>query len=286
MADTHPGLGLCFFGNQLFYAVNTPGSSNRLSRIGCVDFNFNVPEALLTGREDHFPGIQQAVEKLKERFGIRHIRILSFPTGECWSIFPKVVYDEADEREAHLKILMSGTDRQRIQPTWYNLSNPDYKLLMLRDTGALGGLPKIAPSASTVDLVSEFEIGQRWISHADPGGSFMTVCCFGECISVSSFILGKLRGTTFIEFDEVDDLPYLWLHHASEQKWMQGLHDHVYVYGQQAHRFIDVLRPFWDDAGSVQKMNSLEAIRIEADERTYGFDLEMAFPAILLSLQV
>lgn len=286
MEHDHPGLGLCFFGNQLFYAVNTPGSAGRLDHIGCVDFNFDVPHALLSGEERHFPGIRRAVRQLRESYSIREIRMLSFPTRECWSIFPKVVYDKADEREAHVSILMSGIDRSRIQPTWYNLSNPDYKLLLLRDTGSLGGLRKIAPEAPTVDLCSEFEIGRRWISHADPGGSFMTVCCFEGCLSVSSFILGKLRGATFIEFDDIDDLPYLWLHHARQLGWMEGLHDRVYVYGRRAHRFIDVLQPFWDDAGTVEKMNSLEAIQIEAGEATYGFDLGMAFPAILLALPV
>ncbi len=284
MGQNHPGLGICFFDNQLLYAVNSPGNDHRLAHIGCVDFNFDVPEALLSGDQKHFPGIRRAIDQLKESYDIRDIRILSFPIRECWSIFPKVVYDKADEREAHVNILMRGVDRSKIQPTWYSLSNPDFKLLLLRNTGKLGGLRKIVAGASTVELVSEFEIGQRWISHADPGGSFMTVCCFEKCISVCSFILGKLRGATFIEFDDLADLPYLWLQYARELNWMEGLHDTIYVYGYRTHRFIDILQPFWDEAGTVEKMNSLESIRMSADETTYSFDLEMAFPAILLSL--
>lgn len=284
MGQQSPGLGICFFGQQLFYAVNEPGTAGRLSHIGCVDFNFDVPDALLSGNNTHFPGIRQAVEHLKETFSIRHIRILSFPNRECWSVFPKIVYDNPDEREAHLAILTGGTGRRDVQPTWHVLSNPQYRLLLLRDRSMLGGLDKIAQEVSTVDLISEFEIGSRWIAHADPGGSFLTVCCFSNCISVSSYLLGSLRGTTWISFPDPDDLPYLWLHHARHLTWMQGIHDHVYVYGFNTHEITDVLLPFWDESGPVEKMDSLEKIRIEAEEQTYGFELERAFPAILLAL--
>lgn len=286
MGQQSPGLGICFFGNQLFYAVHTPGNAGKLSHIGCVDFNFDVPDALLTGDSTHFPGIRQAVEQLRESFSVRHVRILSFPDRECWSILPKIVYDNADEREAHLAILMHGKERSDIEPTWHPLSNAQFKLLLLRDRSALGGLAKIAPDVSTVDLISEFEIGSRWIAHADPGGSFLTVCCFRDCISVSSYLLGSLRGTTWIPREDADDLPYLWLHRARELNWMQGIHDHVYVYGFNTHPVIDTLLPFWDESGPVEKMDTVEKIRIEADETTYGFALEKAFPAILLALSM
>jgi hypothetical protein len=112
----------------------------------------------------------------------------------------------------------------------------------------------------------------------------MTICCFHNCISVASFILGKLRGATYIFYDEIQDLPYLWLQHSQQLSWMKGLHEKVYVYGMKAFRVIDILQPFWDDAGTVTKMDTLDKIKIDADEKTYGFNLENAFPAIMLAL--
>ena len=280
----HPNLGLCFFGNQLFYAVNEPSKPGKLARIGSFDFNIDVTETLLGHSGQHFRGIQQTVTQVKEEYDIQHLRILSFPTHECWTTVPKVVYDNSDEREKHINILMSGVDRKKIHPTWYNLHSQDYKLLLLRNENSLQGLQKLASDASTTDLISEFEIGSRWVQHANPGGSFMTICCFQNCISVASFILGKLRGATYISFDDVQDLPYLWLQYTKELSWMGGLHERIYVYGMNAFRVIEILQPFWDDAGAITKMDTLEKIEIEADEQTYGFNLEHAFPAMMLAL--
>lgn len=284
MEEQHPSLGLCFFGNQLFYAVDDPTESTKLARVGCFDFNFDVTETLLGDSEQHFRGIKQTVSQLKEEYNIQRLRVLSFPTQECWTSVPKIVYDNSDEREKHIKILMNGVDRKEIHPTWYNLSNQDYKLLLLRNDDSIKGLQKLASNTSTTDLISDFEIGARWVQHANPGGSFMTICCFENCISIASFILGKLRGATYISYDDIQDLPYLWLQHTQQISWMDGLHEEIYVYGMKAFRVIEILEPFWDEAGNVTKMDTLEKIRIEADEETYGFNLEHAFPAMMLAL--
>ncbi len=284
MSEPKPSLGLCFFENQLFYAVNEVDNPKKLARIGSVDFNFDVTEAILTGNKDHFPGIQQTVSQLKGQYGINHIRVLSFPYKECWTTLPKLVYDSPDEREAHISILMNGVDRKHLHPTWHLLSNQDFRFLVLRNTEALGGLKKLTPQASTTDLISDFELGGRWVTHCDAGGSFMTVCCFRNCLSVSSYILGKMRGATYIKFDNAEDLPYLWLQRTRELSWMQGLHEEIHVYGSQAYRIIDILQPFWDEAGTVVKMDTLEKIKVEADEKTYGFNLELAYPAVMLAL--
>ena len=284
MEDQNPSLGLCFFENRLFYAVNDTTEPKKLARIGSFDFNVDVPETLLGDSGQHFRGISQTVNQLKEEYEIQRLRILSFPTQECWTTVPKIVYDSSDEREKHINILMSGIDRKKIHPTWYNLSNQDFKFLLLRNDESMRGIRRLASDTSTTDLVSDFEIGARWIQHADPGGSFMTVCCFQNCISVCSFILGKMRGATYIPFDDIQDLPYLWLQRTQELNWLQGLHEKIYVYGNDAYRVIEILQPFWDDAGKVTKMDSLQKIQIEAEEQTYGFNLELAFPAIMLAL--
>jgi len=284
MEQQHPSLGLCFFGNQLFYAVNEPSETGKLARIGSFDFNIDVTETLLGHSGQHFRGIRQTVQQLKEEYEIKKVRILSFPSQECWTTVPKIVYDNADEREKHINILMSGVDRKEVHPTWHNLSNQDFKFLLLRNNEAVKGLQDLASDASKTELVSDFEIGLRWVQHANPGGSFMTICCFHDCISVCSFILGKLRGATYITYDEIQDLPYLWLQHTQELNWMRGLHEEIYVYGQYAYRVIEILQPFWDEAGTVTKMDTLDKVKVDADEQTYGFNLEQAFPAMMLAM--
>src|SRR5690625_402531 len=284
MKHQHPGLGLCFFDNQLFYAVSQPNTSHTLARIGSFDFNADTRTMLLDESDQHFRGIQQTVAQLREEYNIRHLRIHSFPTQECWTTVPKIVYDNADEREHHINILMNSTDRSQIQATWYNLSNQEYKFLLLRDKAYQKDLYKLAADTATTNLISDFEIGSRWIQHADPGGSFMTIGCFNSCISVTSFILGKLRGATYIRFEDIQDLPYFWLQYTRELAWMRGLYEKIYVYGMNAFRIIDILEPFWDDSGVVTKMDSLSKMQIDADETSYGFNLEEAFPAMMLAL--
>lgn len=284
MEQDHPVLGLCFFGNQLFYAVNDRAQEKKIARIGSFDFNFDVSDTLLGNSDQHFHGIHQTVSQLREEYDIRHLRILTFPSQECWTTVPKIVYDDADEREKHLTILMNGMNRNQIHPTWYSLSNQDFKFLLLRSSQSMQGLQKLTSTTSTTDLVSDFEIGRQWVRHRTPGGSFMTICCFKDCISICSFILGKLRGATYITYDEVQDLPYLWLQHSQQLTWMRGLHEETYVYGINAYKVIDILQPFWDEAGNITKMDSLEKIDITADETTYGFNLEEAFPAVMLAL--
>lgn len=284
MEQTNPSLGLCFFENQLFYAVNSPGETDSLSRIGSVDFNFDVVHAITTGDPDHFPGIRKTITQLRDTYGIGHLRMLSFPFTECWTTLPKLVYDSPDEREGHINILMQGVPRKAVEPTWYNLSNQEFKFLLLRNRESQQGMKKLAPEASTADLISEFELGQRWIEHSDAGGSFMTICCFNKCISIGSFVLGKFRGATYITFDDVEDLPYFWLQNSGEFSWMEGLHEQILVYGARAYHIIEILQPFWDDAADVIKMDSLPKMNVNASEDTYGFGLELAYPAIMLSM--
>ncbi|TYP93956.1 hypothetical protein LX73_1673 [Fodinibius salinus] len=286
MEDSNPSLGLSFFGSRLFYAVNDSDNPRRVNRIGSYDFNVDISEALLGDNEQQFRGISKTVDELKQQYSVQRLRIHSFPSQECWTTVPKIVYDDSDERENHINILMNGVDRKHIHPTWYNLSNQGHKFLLLRNRESTAGLQQLAAKASTSDMISDFEIGMRWIQHANPGGSFMTICCFGNCISVCSFILGKLRGATYLPFDDIEDLPYLWLQHAQELQWMQGLHDNIYLYGARAYRVIEILQPFWDEAGTIIKMDSLDDMMIEAEETTYGFNLEQAFPAVLLALDL
>lgn len=284
MPEKNACLGLSFFDHQLFYAVYDPEQPTHLTRIGAVDFNFDVAEITLSNNQDYVPGLRNTVLDLKNRYNVAHVRVLMDPSMECWTVLPKLVYDDAVEREAHINILMNGRSRKEVHPAWHDLSKDNFKLMRLRTDTTLRGIQVITADIANVDFVSAFEIGEDWIRHTRPGGSFLTVGCFHNCISVSSFILGKLRGATYITFDDPDDLPYLWLQKANELSWMQGLHEQIQVYGREAYHFIEILQPFWDDSGTVTKMDTLKKMHVTAEEDTYGFDLERAYPAIMLAL--
>ncbi|HYW34219.1 MAG TPA: hypothetical protein VE868_02325 [Balneolaceae bacterium] len=278
-------LGLCFFDQQLFYAVSAPEQRSYLRRIGAIDFNFNIGEALFSVAEEKIAGIRSSIDDLINRFGIQQLQILVYPHLECWATLPKLVYDNADERESYINILMNGVERKHIRPAWYELSNQNFKLLQLRTDHGMKGLEKLTGGLAEVGFSSAFEMDERWIQHAKPGGSILTICGFSNCIAICSFILGKLRGVTYITFDDAEDLPYLWLQKSQDLPWMQGLHEHIHVCGRRAQKIIEILQPFLDDAGVITKMDSLEKIQVRADERTYGFDLSLAFPAIMLALR-
>ena len=284
MPQSSDCLGLCFFGNQLFYGVNNAEHDTELERIGAIDFNFDVARSLYSNQQQNIEGLRNSVQDLKDQFNARHLHILINPDMECWATLPKLVYDTAEEREAYINILMNGLERKYIHPSWHNLSNENFKLLQLRTDHMLKGIQSLTAGLSDVGFSSAFEIGEMWIRHAHPGGSFLVVGAFKGCISVSSFILGKLRGATYIEFDDPEDLPYLWLQQAKDLPWMQGLHEQIQVFGQQSYRVIEILESFWDDAGTVTKMDTLDKMQVTADEQTYGFNLALAYPAVMLAL--
>ncbi len=284
MSEDNRSLGICFFGNQLFYAVCESEKRPFVSRLGAADFNFDIPQALLNFNERHIAGLRETLNDLTGRHGVHHVDLLVHPALECWSTVPRLVYDDAEERRAYINILMNGRPRRHIHPAWFSLSNDNFKLLRLRTDRTLKGINMLTEGLSGTGFSSSFEMGERWIDHTKPGGSFLTISVFGHFISVSSSILGKLRGATYIEFDELHDLPYLWLQRARDLQWMQGLHEQIQVYGYRAHRIIDTLGSFWDEAGAVIKMDTLEDMQVRAEEETYGFDLSLAYPAVLLAL--
>lgn len=277
-------LGVSYADNQLYFSVNAPGRRAHLKHIGCIDFNFDVQQAIITGDEVGFPALKTSLEKLKETHNCSSVKILSPATEECWTIVPRSVYEDPSEREAHISLLMHGTDRSNVETTWIPVSNVDYKLLLLRNQESMQGFNHLLGAFADSEYVAEFEIGADWQSHSKANGSFMKVFCQKNYISAASFILGKLRGCTFIRYDNRSDLPYLWKLYAGKLPWMNGLHDKIYVYGQHSRPVIEVLESYWNDSGEIELMNSLKLMGVQADENTYGFKLESAYPAIMMSL--
>lgn len=284
MANEDVCLGICYSENQIFYSVNDQDHPSSSKHIGAFDFNFNVKNAIVHGHEEAFSGIKRSVADLKEKFNCRSIRILSPANEECWTVLPRSVYDNSDEREAHIRILAGPVKREDLQVSWYSLSNVDQRLLLIRNSNAMHGFKKLLGNVEQTEYISEFEIGGDWQKHTRISGSFMSIHCGRNYISVSSFLLGKLRGATILTFDDKNDLPYFWKLYSKLNTWMSGIHEQIYFYGYNAAEIRDILTPFWDRSGERIVMNTLQKMQISAPEKTYGFQLERAFPAILLSM--
>lgn len=284
MTDEDVCLGVCYSENQIFYSVNDRTNSSSVNHIGAFNFNFSVKNAILHGKDDAFSGIKNSISSLRDRFGCTSVRILSPSEEECWTLLPRSVYENPGERESHIRILTHGIKRENIQATWYPVSNVDQRLLLIRNSASMKGFKKLLGDIDHTEYVADFEIGGEWQRHTTINGSFMTVSCYKSHLCVSSFLLGKLRGTTILPFDDRLDLPYLWKLNSRQNTWMSGIHEQIYFYGYEAENFREILSPYWDDSGEHVIMNTLGRMRVSAPEETYGFPLEQAFPAILLSL--
>lgn len=275
-----------FFSDRLFYAISDPNNDKHLVRIGCFDFNFDVADAISYRHPEQFPHIKTTFEKLREEYAIESVRAATNPSYECWTSLPKVVYDNADEREDHLAIIMKGIDRKDIEPTWHAVSKPEYKFLSIRRRNVMLGFDELTEKVATSEFVSDFELASKWSTFNKPGGSFLMIGCHKNVISITSYLLGKFRASTFIKFDQTDDLAYHWLQHTSHNTWMKGLHEHIFLFGHQTHEVEQTLHGLWDKSSDIVNLNSLNEIGVVAEEETYGFDLAAAFPAILLSMEV
>jgi len=286
MASSGYCLGICFADNRLFYAVKDPHQSGHLKYIGCVDFNFSIINALANSENENFRGLQRTVSRLQNTYSCGSVRMLSPAIYECWSIFPRLVYETPDEREDHLSILMGGIPRNEIEPTWFDLSNQDFKMLVTRNLTLSENYRILFSEFNQTDFVSEFELGMDWHFHSGMRGSYLIINCQPGHIAISSYLLGKLRGATFISHDTVNDLPYLWNYYGEHLGWINGIHEQFYLFGPLGIEVTEVMSSFFNKTGRIIVMHELKDMKVTATETTYGFKLESAFPAILLSLNL
>ncbi len=284
MSEATANLGVCFFADRLFYAINDSQKDKHLFRIGSYDFNFNVNEAITNLHSENFPPIHKTIAQLLSTYEIHSFRALTHPADECWTIMPKVVYDNADEREDHLSILMKGVSREDLEPTWHTLSKSEFKFLSIRRRAVMQGFDDLTSKVAITEFASDFEIAQKWSQFSKPGGSFLMLGCHKNVVTITSFLLGKFRAATYLQFDQHSDIPYHWLQQAAHSKWLKGLYENIYLFGHHTHETEQALQSFWDTSAEVTHLNSLQNIGVIADEETYGFDLAAAFPAIILSL--
>ena len=284
MQEPSVNLGVCFSDTQLFYALNSSDLPLTLRRIGKIDFNFNIGNALLEADSEAISGLLDRVDRIVREFKVTNLKCL-FPANlECWSTLPKSVYDDPGERESYLKLLMHGQSRPTLEPFWFDLSNRDYRFLSVRSKTHTLGYKQLGDASSFSDLCSDFEIGLNWIDKTDRRDTFMLLGCYRDHLVISSFIMGKFRAATFIRFRYLEDLSFLWLQQAENLPWLRGVHDCVYYYGEKALEISEILHNHLDSGSIKIKLDNLSDMYVKASEETYSFNLEEAFPAIILAL--
>lgn len=284
MAEQPVNLGICFSDRQLFYALNQPGESNGLIRIGMIDFNFEVHPSIQVRDRVHYPGLLDATDRLVKQYQVTELRCHFPATCESWTALPKSVYDQPDEREAYLKILKHGDSRQQLEPFWFELSNRDFRFLTVRNKLQTEGYKQLGDICSRSDLSSEFEIALKWVRHTHNSGSFKIIGCYSDHITVTSCVMGKLRAATYLRFPYIDDLSYLWMQSVRTLTWLNGVHDSIYLYGTHVFLVQEILQNHLDQDTNIVRLDNLRDMAVQAPEDTYGFNLEEAFPAIVLSL--
>lgn len=277
-------LGLTFAGRDLLYAVSAGGQVTSLNHIGRIVLNVDATQALGQPGSDALRVVAASVRELVSTHAIRRIRLIVPADMEAWATVPKLAYDHPDEREAVLKVLFHGTERSELAPTWHDLSNRDLRLLAVRTRSLLAGYREIGELAPEYDLCSEFEAGLQWLSAQSSPGGVLMVGCHEGLITVTSYTLGHLRAATWFRYEDPADLRYLWPHAAMSATWMSGVHDRVLLYGAQAWQLADLFRGFHDPKLPLEPLDTLQLIGVSAEEQTYGFGLDEAFPAIMMAV--
>lgn len=289
MTDASSGnLGIYITSKALYYAVSAKESESTgfLYKIGAFDFNFQMSTVFNDRLPDSVENLSRVIQNICSKYAIDSIRCLVQPGHECWSSLPKMVKDKEDERETHIKILSSGKDRSQLQLYWFDISKPRFKFLVIRDRYVMNTYQNITEAGTETDFVSEFEMGSLWSKHASIKGSFLTVSCTNSVLSIASFVLGKLRAATYIPFSNIWDLPYLWKLYSNHLPWLTGFHEQIYLYGEASEIVLNNIKPYLDQSAEIITMDSLKKCGIRSEEQTFGFDLELAFPAMLLSLDI
>lgn len=285
MSGSTTRLAINFFEQRLFYAAYTPGAGPSLNRIGSHEFTFSIADAFRAGETRQLDGVYSVLKGLQKELNASSVQVATFPFHESWASLPKLVHDQSDEREAYLNLLMRGVQRQHIDVEWHDLSNRDYKFMVLRDRRIMASFEKMGEIVASTAFNSEFEALSKWHQHRTAAGSYLTIGCHAGSLCVSSFLLGKLRGATIIRFETYDDIPYLWAMTARHLKWMMGIHEEILFYGYKSAVLSDVLVNRLDRSAHIQVMDSLKTMGLHAEEQTYNFDLSQAFPSILMALE-
>jgi hypothetical protein len=284
MSDPFVHLGVFVHGRQLYYAVAAEGHEQKLDHIGKIEFNFDLVPVIVKRDPEPYGRVIDVIDQLVKTHRVSVFRCLVPSPLETWSILPKSVYDQPSERESYLKILMHGEPRNRLETYWHDLTNRDFRFLCIRNRNLTDGFTQLGDPCSATELCSEFELGVKWLTAIESADSIKTIGCYSNYITVTSNIMGGLRASTYIRFRDSSNLPYLWLQNASTMGWMNGMHDTIYMYGTNVFEVSEALRHVLDSSSRKKRFDSLKSMQLSAPEETYGFNLEEAFPAIVLAL--
>src|SRR5690625_7006540 len=110
----------------------------------------------------------------------------------------------------HIGILMHGSERSNIEISLHQLANTDNKLLLLRDTTVTPGLSALSNELGNIQFPSDFEIAQEWQVHTKNKSAFLMVHCQNNIISITSSILGYLKGWCWFAYECRVGMQYVW----------------------------------------------------------------------------
>ncbi len=117
---------------------------------------------------------------------------------------------------------MDGLPRSELKTSWFNLSNRDIKLLLVRKRNHTDTYRDLLGRFNEIELISEFELGIEWQRFTCLKGSYLMVSSQYDHLAIASFILGKLRGAIYFRFESINDLPYLWNYYGQQLNWLNG----------------------------------------------------------------
>lgn len=278
-------LGLSFSGHHLYFAVRSKeNEQHHLDRIGQVALSKPVGRALIRGDKEIVASIKSFVGRLKKQYEIPEVTLVTLPHTECWSVVPKITMDQPEERDAALAIMMPGLKPSQVELNWHTLSHPDLRLLSVRNLNIANLYSAVLEGFSRQNLVSDFELGDYWATHTMSKSSYLLIRCLKGVLSVSSYILGKLRGAFFMHFEEYDDLPYWWKYYSRNVSWLEGLHDVIYVFGEESGTVLDELQAYWDPYQTINRLQDVNDFQLNLEEETYGFSLDLSFPAVMAAV--
>lgn len=277
-------LGICFNGSFLYYALSDPEHSGHLLHIGSAEMPTDAVQSIRQNDDIFFQSAAALIQSLKRQFNPVSVRIQSSPANECWSAIPRAVYKDKEELEALLPLLMPDYKRSAIEISTYGMSKSDWLMLCLRKSEVTKRYQKLTTIGRESELLADFQLGQEWNKWTGINGSYLFIGSYPGLLTISSYLLGKLRATTFFQYSDIRDIPFFWKQAAEQLSWINGYHEQIYVFGHRIRTVQEQLLGYWDRSADLILLNELHTMDVQAPESTYGFDLAQAFPAIILAM--
>lgn len=277
-------LGLCFNGRFIYYALSDPGLPGFLQHIGSAELHSDAAKSIRQDDNVFFETAKALIATLKKKYSPKSVRVLTAPTNECWSTIPRAVYKENTELNQFVKILIPESERAELELNAHPMSSREQMMLCIRKNKITERYNALTTISRKHEMLADFQVGHEWNRLTGINGSYLVIGCYPTVLTVSSYLLGKLRATTFFSFKDIRNLPYFWRQASRHLRWINGYHEQIYIYGYRTRTVKEQLVSLWDRHAEVVVMNSLSKMHTGAPEETYGFDLAEAFPAILLAL--